>query len=1021
MKNLKIKIPGEKDCKNPEEIEALLERKYVFFQNIIRKTSAHIERCKFLDIVVISDVHKCVNLLKDVNSNLKDVYTNREVYDSNYIVQTLQAINNELSSILKTYGTESLEDLLIVCLGTNGVLTLNNSDSRFGMLNTYFHPTSYNVMTTKNPTKGIVCEDIIGAHSKFHMRVYGMNIVMYDSANKKSLQISGIIDDVGVEFISDKYIDTLNTKIADNIPNTEDFKSPAYVSFIDSLVLKDYLLYNEKDIYSKFMGYINEIKIIHQKDMSSVVKMFIDEDIYSRRLMLIVLLINSHIYENQYLAYLLYDTLTNDNDSSIDTQEQTIIYDSFPWSIKEMFRDAMNITAEYTTQLSSYDVNKIPLEQQICLMKVGDNVKEKAMLKLKEVKSKSDDSGGKPRQYLDGLLKIPFGIYRKEDILKSMDNIRKLFHETTELNKGIQFVKKENYNEYTSAEIFDCVNKYNNQVVKSNKTTLIDVAKNINRFIKKTRLDNSLKIKYVGMEKEGLVSKIEDFIKLKNGFYFPMFRNIQCELDKIQDYMKDVKEILDKSVYGHDKAKQQIFRIIGQWINGEQSGYCFGFEGPPGTGKTSLAKNGLSNCLKDNEGRSRPFSMIQMGGDCQGSTLSGHNYTYVGSNWGNIVQILIDKKCMNPIIFIDELDKVSKTEHGKEIIGIMTHMLDPTQNDCFQDKYFSGIDIDLSRVLFIISYNDASLIDRILLDRVHRVKFTSLSIDEKVTISKNYILPEVYKKMGLVGVIDIQDDVIKHVIDNYTFEPGVRKLKELFFEIVAEINLEILSGEKSGEIPYIITEEQLETYLKEKHNVNHRQIETQSLIGSINGMYATTLGTGGVLPITANFFPNTNFFELKLTGLQQEVMKESMHLALTIAWNLTPESVQKKVRKTYEKDNCSGINIHAGDLDVNKEGPSASIAICCVIYSLLNKLPIKQHFAVTGELSMLGNAMAIGGLDHKILGSIKSGVTSFIYPHENEKSFKDFMEKYENRQEIKGIEFHEVKNIKEVFEIIFDK
>ena len=146
-----------------------------------------------------------------------------------------------------------------------------------------------------------------------------------------------------------------------------------------------------------------------------------------------------------------------------------------------------------------------------------------------------------------------------------------------------------------------------------------------------------------------------------------------------------------------------------------------------------------------------------------------------------------------------------------------------------------------------------------------------------------------------------------------------------------------------------------------------------------------------------------------------------MHLALTIAWNLTTESVQKKVRKTYEKDNCSGINIHAGDLDVNKEGPSASIAICCVIYSLINKVPIKQHFAVTGELSMLGNAMAIGGLDHKILGSIKSGVTSFIYPHENKQSFKDFMEKYENRQEIKGIEFHEVKNINEVFEIIFDK
>ena len=197
---------------------------------------------------------------------------------------------------------------------------------------------------------------------------------------------------------------------------------------------------------------------------------------------------------------------------------------------------------------------------------------------------------------------------------------------------------------------------------------------------------------------------------------------IDIKFANIGEYMNNVKKILDDSIYGHSKAKQQIERIIGQWINGQQDGYCFGFEGAPGLGKTTLAKKGLSKCLINENGEGRPFSMIQMGGDTNGSTLHGHSYTYVGSTWGSIVQILIDKKCMNPIIFIDEVDKISKTEHGREIVGILTHLLDSTQNDCFQDKYFSGIDLDLSKALFILSYNDVDSIDKILLDRIHRIK-----------------------------------------------------------------------------------------------------------------------------------------------------------------------------------------------------------------------------------------------------------------------------------------------------------
>jgi ATP-dependent Lon protease len=416
--------------------------------------------------------------------------------------------------------------------------------------------------------------------------------------------------------------------------------------------------------------------------------------------------------------------------------------------------------------------------------------------------------------------------------------------------------------------------------------------------------------------------------------------------------------------------------------------------------------------------------MIQMGGDSNGSTLHGHNYTYVGSTWGSIVQILIDKKCMNPIIFIDEVDKISRTEHGKEIVGILTHLLDPAQNDCFQDKYFTGIDLDLSKALFILSYNDVTAIDKILLDRIHRIKFNSLSLEDKLTICKTHILPEVYKKMGLEGIIDFSDEVLKFIIEEYTLESGVRKLKEILFEIVGEINLDVLkNNDKVYEFPIIITIDDIKNkYFKDKREVIVRKVPETSIVGYANGMYATALGSGGTLPIHAKFFPSEQFLELKLTGLQQDVMKESMHVALTVAWNLTSEERKKELRALYDgKSNKYGINIHPGDASVQKDGPSAGGIITTVLYSLLNDIPIRAKVAMTGEIQMSGDITAIGGLNHKILGSIKAGVKEFIYPKENKKDFDEFYEKYKDDERLSHIKFYEIDHISEAIEIIMEK
>jgi ATP-dependent Lon protease len=176
---------------------------------------------------------------------------------------------------------------------------------------------------------------------------------------------------------------------------------------------------------------------------------------------------------------------------------------------------------------------------------------------------------------------------------------------------------------------------------------------------------------------------------------------------------------------------------------------------------------------------------------------------------------------MNPIIFIDELDKVSRTENGKEIIGILTHLVDSTQNDTFQDKYFNGIDVDLSKALFIFSYNDPASIDKILLDRIHRIQFEHLTLDDKLVVTRNHILPEICTNMGIHNDIYLSDDNILYIINNYTNEPGIRKFKELLFEIIGEINLSNLccDFEKNVQRPINVTNEEIKSIYLKKHHI----------------------------------------------------------------------------------------------------------------------------------------------------------------------------------------------------------
>jgi ATP-dependent Lon protease len=229
-------------------------------------------------------------------------------------------------------------------------------------------------------------------------------------------------------------------------------------------------------------------------------------------------------------------------------------------------------------------------------------------------------------------------------------------------------------------------------------------------------------------------------------------------------------------------------QMLGQWIvNPNSVGSAIAIHGPPGTGKTSIVKDGISKIL------GREFTFIALGGCGDSSFLEGHSYTYEGSTWGKIAQILMDSKCMNPVIYFDELDKISDTPRGQEIIGILTHLTDTTQNSQFHDKYFSEVDFDLSKCLFIFSYNDESKVNSILKDRMYRIQTKSYDSKEKVIIARNYILPKIREQVCFSEEeVIIPDETLQYIISNKALtngEDGVRNLKRCLEIIYTKINL----------------------------------------------------------------------------------------------------------------------------------------------------------------------------------------------------------------------------------------
>jgi ATP-dependent Lon protease len=279
---------------------------------------------------------------------------------------------------------------------------------------------------------------------------------------------------------------------------------------------------------------------------------------------------------------------------------------------------------------------------------------------------------------------------------------------------------------------------------------------------------------------------VDTFMTIPFGVNKTLPITIEVGVERCHDFMESAKDLLDSAVYGLNDAKMQIMQMVGQWISNPQAmGSAIAIKGPPGTGKTTLVKDGISQIL------GRDFAFIALGGATDSSFLEGHSYTYEGSTWGKIVDILIRCKSMNPVIFFDELDKLSDTPKGEEIAGILTHLTDTSQNSQFHDKYFSEIHFDLSKCLFIFSYNDETKVNPILLDRMYRIHTNGYTKKDKTQIAQKYLIPKIQTEVAFKpDQIIIPDETIEYIVEHHTQkEDGVRNLKRCLEIIYTKLNL----------------------------------------------------------------------------------------------------------------------------------------------------------------------------------------------------------------------------------------
>jgi endopeptidase La len=508
-------------------------------------------------------------------------------------------------------------------------------------------------------------------------------------------------------------------------------------------------------------------------------------------------------------------------------------------------------------------------------------------------------------------------------------------------------------------------------------------------LIKLLRMKTSLKNKKVLCKKFldssggfGSKDKLKDWIYNAMKLPFGQYKGVDIKKlrkpHKIQKFLNKIDRKMNNAVYGHEEAKESVLQMMSQMIrNPKAKGNVFALYGCPGNGKTTLIKEGIAKAMK------KPFVFISLGGAQDASFLEGHSFTYEGSIYGRIAQGLMDSGCMDPIFYFDELDKVSNTDRGREIINLLVHLTDPVQNSHFKDKYFYDLDIDLSKATFIFSFNDISNVNYILRDRITCIETKFLNVPQKLHIASKYLLPSILKDIGLnKNDINIDEKYMYKIIENYTYEGGVRKIKKILYDFCRKLNTFNLTGKNNISFPYTLDDDMYSLLTKKYNKIMIEYVHQGVNVGMVNGLWANSMGVGGVLPIESTLIPTKKPFEIKTTGSLMKVIRESINVAQSVAWNYIDTDTQIRLMKQWKKRPVS-VHIHCPDGATPKDGPSAGAAMSLTIYSQFTGRAVRGDIAMTGEINLRGEVTKIGGLEEKLTGAKKAGAALALVPYEN--------------------------------------